>query len=98
MAADPLIHYQLTARVSQFMFNAGRIVYERAPDWAVPTLLLYSGRDRLIAPKSCERFAALVPPGLIEAHSYADTAHSLFQEAGRVQVLGHICQWLDRVK
>jgi alpha-beta hydrolase superfamily lysophospholipase len=97
MAADPLMHYELTPRVSQFMLNSGRIVYERASDWSVPTLLLYSRIDRLIPPKSCERFLDMVPANLIEAHAYADTAHSLFQEAGRVQVLGHIRQWLTRV-
>lgn len=97
IVADPLIHYNLTPRVSQFMLGSGRIVYERAPGWTVPTLLLYGQPDRLIPAKSCERFRDLVPPELIESHVYEDMEHSLFHEAGRARVFAHISQWLARV-
>lgn len=98
MADDPLMHYNLTPRVSQFMLSAGRAVYERASDWAVPTLLLYSKIDRLIPARSCERFLSLVPPALIEAHAYDTMEHDMFHEADRLRVHGHILQWLARVQ
>lgn len=96
MRADPLMHYNLTSRVSQFMLNSGRIMYERAPGWTVPTLLLYARHDRLIPAKSCERFSSLVPRELIEAHAY-DMEHNLFHEAEREQLHAHVRAWLARV-
>jgi alpha-beta hydrolase superfamily lysophospholipase len=95
--ADPLIHYTLTSRVSQFMLASGRTVYERAPGWTLPTLLLYGRHDRLIPARSCERFASLVPRELIETHVYEDMEHSLFHEASRGQVHAHVTAWLARV-
>ncbi|MGC4061143.1 MAG: alpha/beta hydrolase [Aquabacterium sp.] len=95
--ADPLIHYTLTSRVSQFMLSSGRTVYERAPGWTVPTLLLYARHDRLIPARSCERFLSLVPRELIEAHVYEDMEHSLFHEASRGQAHAHAAAWLAKV-
>lgn len=95
--SDPLVHYTLTSRVSQFMLGSGRTVYERAPGWTVPTLLLYGRHDRLIPAKSCERFASLVPGHLIETHAYEDMEHCLFHEASRRQAYAHLIAWLARV-
>lgn len=98
MAADPLMHFNLTPRVSQFMMGSGRVVFDRAAGWSVPTLLLYAQDDRLISAKSCERFQALVPADRMEVHGYAHTGHNLFHESGRVQAFRHIAQWLGKVR
>ncbi len=96
--ADPLVHFTITARITQFMTSAARTAFERAPQWRTPTLLLYSEIDKLVTPQSCRRFAQLVPAELMEAHAYSDLAHDLVHEPGKARPLARIVEWLGRIK
>jgi alpha-beta hydrolase superfamily lysophospholipase len=97
MDADPLMHYSLTPRISQFMIGSAQTVFERTAAWTVPTLLLYSAIDRLVTPAACKRFVDMLPKELIEAHSYADMAHDLVHEPGREAMYQHIRAWIGKV-
>ena len=43
---DPLVHNRICARLGAFVASAGEQVLRQAPQWEVPTLLLYAGEDR----------------------------------------------------
>ncbi len=95
--ADPLVHYTITPRITQFMTGSARVVFERAAAWQTPTLLLYSEIDKLVSAQACRRFQQALPPALLEAHAYADQAHDLVHEPGKAQLFGRICDWLARL-
>ena len=58
--ADPLVHDRITPRLARFIVDGGEFVRARAAQWAVPTLLLYAGSDRCVAPAGAA-FAAAAP-------------------------------------
>ena len=66
-----------------------------APRWTVPTLLLYAGADRLVAPAGSAAFAAAAPAGVVTAHAFAPLFHEIFNEPERAEVLSVLAGWLD---
>ncbi|MFT3857097.1 MAG: alpha/beta hydrolase [Aquabacterium sp.] len=94
--ADPLMHYTITPRITQFMSAAARTVFERAPQWQTPTLLLYSEIDQLVSAQACRRLAQAVPQPLMQAHAYSDLAHDLVHEPGKDRVFTAIRDWLSQ--
>ena len=93
---DPLVHDRVTPRLVRFIVDAGRLVRERAPRWQVPTLLLWAGADRCVAPAGSAAFAAAAPEGVLTAQVFAPLYHEIFNEPERDQVLGHLTRWLAR--
>jgi len=92
--ADPLVHDRVTPRLVRFIVDAGRLVQQRAPQWALPTLLLYAGADRCVAPAGSARLAAAAPPAWLQARRYDGMAHELFNEPDRARVLSDLSTWL----
>jgi alpha-beta hydrolase superfamily lysophospholipase len=92
--ADPLVHNRITGRLARFIAGAGPEVLAAAPRWAVPTLLLWAGADRCVAPRGSARFAATAPAAAVAAHAWPGLAHELFNEPERTQVLDTLQHWL----
>lgn len=95
--ADPLVHDRVTPRLVRFIVEAGQLVRQRAPQWAVPTLLLYAGADRCVAPRGSADFAAAAPPAQVQARRYDAMAHEIFNEPDRARVLADLTDWLARL-
>ena len=95
--ADPLVHDRITPRLVRCIVDAGRLVRQRAPQWAVPTLLLYAGADRCVAPAGSAAFAAAAPSAWVLARRYDGMAHEIFNEPDRAQVLADLAGWLARL-
>ncbi|HSM21995.1 MAG TPA: lysophospholipase [Rubrivivax sp.] len=93
---DPLVHDRVTARLVRFVVDAGQLVRSRAPRWQVPTLLLWAGADRCVAPAGSAAFAAAAPAGVVTAQAFPKLYHEIFNEPEREQVLGHLSRWLAR--
>jgi alpha-beta hydrolase superfamily lysophospholipase len=93
--ADPLVHDRVTPRLVRFIVDGGRCVRERAPQWRVPTLLLYAGADRCVAPAGSRAFAAAAPPAVVTAHAFEPLFHEIFNEPEQAQVLARLTAWLD---
>jgi alpha-beta hydrolase superfamily lysophospholipase len=55
--ADPLVHDRISARLARFIADAGPATLALAPQWTVPTLLMYAGDDRLLNPQGSRDFA-----------------------------------------
>ncbi len=93
---DPLVHDRVTPRLVRFIVDAGSLVLERAPRWQVPTLLLWAGADRCVAPAGSAAFAAAAPGEVLTAQVFPALYHEIFNEPERAQVLGHLTRWLER--
>ena len=63
---DPLVHDRITPRLTRFIVDGGRVVRERAARWRVPTLLMWAGADRCVAPRGSAAFAAAAPKALVQ--------------------------------
>ena len=93
--ADPLTHDRITPRLARFIVDAGVLVRQRSPQWATPTLLLYAGADRCVAPRGSDAFAAAAPTAVLQAHRYDDLAHEIFNEPGQARVMADLTAWLS---
>lgn len=91
--ADPLVHDRISARLAQFIVDAGPAVVARAAAWELPTLLLYAGADRLVDPSASRAFAAAAPQ-TVTAYRFDELHHEIFNEPTPAP-LAHLKQWLD---
>ncbi|HEX6017597.1 MAG TPA: alpha/beta hydrolase [Burkholderiaceae bacterium] len=92
--ADPLVHDRVTPRLARFIVDAGALVRARAPRWTVPTLLLWAGADRCVAPAGSAEFAAAAPRGVVTHTCYPQMAHEIFNEPERDRPLAELTRWL----
>jgi len=94
--ADPLNHDRITPRLARFIVDGGALVRRLAPRWATPTLLLYAGADRCVAPRGSDVFAAAAPAAVVQHHRYDGFSHEIFNEPGQARVLADLTTWLDQ--
>ncbi|RZA14614.1 MAG: alpha/beta hydrolase, partial [Lysobacteraceae bacterium] len=92
---DPLCHDRISARLAAFIASAGPATVARAPKWRVPTLLMYAGDDRLVAPAGSRAFAAAAPPELTTARCFETLYHEIFNERDNEAVFATFKDWLD---
>ena len=93
--ADPLVHDRITPRLVRFIVDAGLQVRQFAPRWRLPTLLLYAGVDRCVAPRGSATFAAAAPAGVLQHRRFDGLAHEIFNEPEQAQVLADLGAWLS---
>jgi alpha-beta hydrolase superfamily lysophospholipase len=93
--ADPLVHDRMSARLGQFITEAGARVLAAAPGWSVPTLLLYAGDDRLVDPAGSRAFAAAAPRAVVRSRCFEGAYHEIFNEADSQPVFDTLHRWLD---
>jgi alpha-beta hydrolase superfamily lysophospholipase len=93
---DPLVHDRITARLTRFIVDAGERAIADAPRWAVPTLLMWAGADRCVAPRGSEAFAAAAPPEALATRPWPELYHEIFNEPEKAEVLGVLTEWLNR--
>jgi alpha-beta hydrolase superfamily lysophospholipase len=91
---DPLVHDRIVPRLARFIVDAGELVRARAAQWKLPTLLLYAGSDRCVAPRGSETFVAAAPKAVVESQAYAPLYHEIFNEPEQAEVIGRLRQWL----
>lgn len=95
--ADPKVHDRITPRLVRFMLDGGEQVRALAPAWRVPTLLMWAGADRCVAPAGSAAFVAAAPAAVVQPRCYDGLAHEIFNEPEQAQVLEHLSDWLARL-
>ncbi|MBT9491231.1 MAG: lysophospholipase [Paucibacter sp.] len=91
---DPLVHDRITATLARAIADGGELVRQHAADWVVPTLLVWAGSDRCVAPAGSAEFAANAPPALVKTHCFEALFHEIFNEPEREQVFARLQGWL----
>ena len=92
--ADPLNHDRITPRLARFILDAGACVRSRAREWTLPTLLLYAGSDRCVAPAGSAAFATAAPAGVVTAQVFEPLFHEIFNEPEQGEVFAALGAWL----
>ncbi|MEY4564260.1 MAG: hypothetical protein RLZZ618_3537 [Pseudomonadota bacterium] len=92
--ADPLVHDRITPRLARFILNSGELVRERAAQWRVPTLLIFAGQDRCVAPSGSRGFAAAAPASVVTTQEFEPLYHEIFNEPEQEEVLKALTSWL----
>lgn len=94
--ADPQVHDRISGRLGRFIATTGPEVLAAAPQWKIPTLLLYAGDDRLIDPQGSRRFAVAAPTQVVTAICFESMYHEIFNELDANPVFAALQQWLDQ--
>jgi lysophospholipase len=93
--ADPLVSHRVSPRWFTSSMMAIRQAHERAPQLAVPLLLMVSGADRIVDPEASERFAARAPKGKLDLVLWDGLYHEMFNEPERETVFARMEAWLE---
>lgn len=96
--ADPLVHDRITPRLARFILDGGELVRARATQWAVPTLLMFAGSDRCVAPRGSREFAAAAPKSVLTTHEFGPLFHEIFNEPEQAEVFAVLGAWLQGLK
>ena len=92
--ADPQVHDRVTPRLARFIVDGGEFVRANAPHWTVPTLLLFAGSDRCVAPSGSKAFAAAAPVSVVTTREFAPLFHEIFNEPEQAEVFAVLGAWL----
>jgi alpha-beta hydrolase superfamily lysophospholipase len=93
--ADPLVHDRISARLARFIIDGGDFVRARAARWTTPTLLMWAGADRCVAPAGSAALAAAAPAAVVQHQVFPALAHEIFNEPERAQVIARLVQFLQ---
>jgi alpha-beta hydrolase superfamily lysophospholipase len=91
---DPLVHDRVTPRLARFVIDGGEFARQHAPQWTVPTLLMYAGSDRCVAPRGSAAFAAAAPASVVTTREFPALFHEIFNEPEQGEVLQTLTAWL----
>lgn len=92
---DPLVHDRISARLARFIAEQGSATVAAAPQWKVPTLLIYAGSDKLVNPAGSRAFAAAAPKQIVSSHCFESLYHEIFNELDAGPVFDELKRWLD---
>ncbi len=93
--ADPLVHDRITPKLARLVVDMGRWVRAHAAQWTLPTLLMYAGSDRCVAPAGSKAFAAVAPRSVVTVREFGPLFHELFNEPERAEVMALMRDWLE---
>lgn len=93
--ADPLTHTWGTPRLDAEVRTTRTQIWQSAPTWRVPTLMLHGGADPICLPEGARQFAAQTPAGLVEYHEHAGLYHEIHNELEREEVFREVEAWLQ---
>jgi alpha-beta hydrolase superfamily lysophospholipase len=94
--ADPLVHDRISPRLARFIADGGALARSRASAWRVPTLLMWAGADRCVAPAGSAAFAAAAPRDLVTGRAFDGLYHEILNEPERSEVVRMLLDWLDQ--
>src|SRR5205085_1169388 len=70
-------------------------VIAHAPQWSVPTLLMFAGEDKLVSPAGSRAFAEAAPPDVVTTHCFEQCYHEIFNEPDSEKVFAKFKRWID---
>ena len=94
---DPLVHDRVTPRLVRFILDGGLQVLQSAGQWKLPTLLLYAGSDRCVAPRGSAAFAQAAPASAVTTQAFPPLFHEIFNEPEQGEVFAALGAWLAQL-
>jgi alpha-beta hydrolase superfamily lysophospholipase len=91
---DPLVSDTVSARWFTEVLQAQADTLARAPDLAVPALVMQSGDDRLADPAATRAWVAEAPAELVDYVEWDGLYHEMFNEPEKEQVFEKMEGWL----
>jgi alpha-beta hydrolase superfamily lysophospholipase len=91
---DAFVHNKLSCRLARFIAEEGARVIAAAPQWQIPTLLMYAGTDALVSPAGSRSFAQAAPASVVQAHCFEQMYHEIFNDSERELVFSKLSDWL----
>jgi alpha-beta hydrolase superfamily lysophospholipase len=85
----------VSPKLVRFMLESCARVRAKAPLWGVPTLLMYAGSDRCVAPAGSAAFAAAAPKAIVTAREFGPLFHEIFNEPEQQEVFDMLGDWLN---
>ena len=92
---DRLVHDRVTAKLAKSLIDGGALALARAPQWSVPTLLMWAGADALVSPAGSAAFAAAAPVSVVTARCFDGLYHEILNETDPAPVFALLREWLD---
>ncbi len=92
--ADPMVHRRISAGLAAWILTQGDQTLRDAPQWQVPTLLLYAGQDKLVNAQASAYFAQSAPADVVQAQCFEAMYHEIFNDLYRAQVFTALKRWL----
>ena len=93
--ADPLVHDRISARLAKVIAASGAVTIQAAPNWSIPTLLMFAGEDKLVNPAGSRAFAATAP-ACVKSQAFEHMFHEIFNAPDQAQVFNVLKTWLDQ--
>lgn len=92
---DPLVHDRISPRLARFIMGEGAAILARAQRWVTPTLVVYSGADRIVNPQGSANFLSLAPKDLVRGQVFPELAHEILNEPEKADVFAVLKPWLQ---
>jgi alpha-beta hydrolase superfamily lysophospholipase len=93
--SDKLVHDRISARLAKFIADGAAETMAAAATWKTPTLLMFAGQDKLVAPDGSRAFAARAPNNVVTAQCFESLYHEIFNEMDAEPVFETLKAWLD---
>jgi alpha-beta hydrolase superfamily lysophospholipase len=93
---DPLVHNIVTASWGKSMLGAIDIVFENAPRFPLPLLLMHGTNDEIAYPRGSQMFADLAPKDKLTLKMWEGFKHELHTDPEKAEVFTYMCDWLDK--
>jgi alpha-beta hydrolase superfamily lysophospholipase len=91
---DPLVHNQISFRMSNLLLQEIERLYTRVKEFHLPLLIMHGGNDQLGYPQGSEDFAMQVV-GDCTFKIWEGMSHEIHNEPGMDEVFDYLIDWLD---
>jgi len=92
---DPLDHFLVTAAWGRAMLRAIDLVFQNAPRFPLPLLLLHGTKDAIAYPSSSQAFAELAPKDKVTLKMWDGLKHELHTDPEKAEVFKTMVEWME---
>jgi alpha-beta hydrolase superfamily lysophospholipase len=94
--SDPLVHTLVTAAWGKSMLGAIGLVYENAPRFPLPLLLMHGTKDEIAYPSSSLKFAELARKDKVTLKMWEGFKHELHTDPEKAEVFKVMIDWMNK--
>ena len=93
---DPLVHRLVTTAWGKTMLRAIDLVFENAPRFPLPLLLMHGRKDELNYPLGTQMYYDLAPKDKVTLKMWDGFKHELHTDTEKAEVFTVMIDWLDK--